>query len=92
MLAHVLRPDSFQVSFTYDTLGRRLTKSFRAGTTRWVWDDNTSLHEWVEETNLKQIAEEAAVNAAQTGGSEALDKIKESMTTWLFPVASGPSI
>ena len=84
MLSHLLRPDGFQVSFTYDALGRRLTKSFRGDTTKWVWDGNTPLHEWVEETNLKQQSEEAAANAALTGGSEALDKIKESMTTWLF--------
>ena len=84
MLSHVLRPDGFQVSFTYDALGRRLTKSFRGDTTKWVWDGNTPLHEWVEETNLKQQSEEAAANAAITGGSEALDKIKVSMTTWLF--------
>ena len=36
------------------------------------------------ETNLKQQSEEAAANAAITGGSAALDKIKVSMTTWLF--------
>jgi RHS repeat-associated protein len=48
MLAKVVRPDGAEVTFTYDALGRRLTKSFRGKTTRWIWDGNLPLHEWVE--------------------------------------------
>ena len=49
MLAKVIRPNEEEVSFTYDALGRRLTKTYRNRTTRWVWDGNVPLHEWVEE-------------------------------------------
>jgi YD repeat-containing protein len=48
MLAHVRRPDGSVVSFAYDALGRRISKRYRGQTTRWVWDGNVPLHEWVE--------------------------------------------
>jgi RHS repeat-associated protein len=48
MLKSVARPDGSEVTFTYDALGRRLSKTYRGQTTRWVWDGNVPLHEWVE--------------------------------------------
>jgi RHS repeat-associated protein len=36
------------VSFGYDALGRRVRKTFRGQSTKWVWDGNVPLHEWVE--------------------------------------------
>ena len=45
-LESVLRPDGQAVCFTYDALGRRLSKRYRGQTTRWVWDGNVPLHEW----------------------------------------------
>lgn len=48
MLEKVLRPDGDAVTFTYDALGRRISKTFMGKTTRWVWDGNVLLHEWVE--------------------------------------------
>ncbi len=47
-LARVVRPDGEAVTFTYDALARRLSKSFRGKTTRWIWDGDVPLHEWVE--------------------------------------------
>jgi RHS repeat-associated protein len=48
MLVKAVRPDGAAVTFTYDALGRRLTKRFRGKTTKWIWDGNVPLHEWVE--------------------------------------------
>jgi len=48
MLNAVVRPDGTQVTFAYDALGRRVSKSYLGQTTRWVWDGNVPLHEWVE--------------------------------------------
>ena len=48
MLAKVTRPDGTEVTFAYDALGRRVTKTYRGQTTHWVWDGNNPLHEWVE--------------------------------------------
>ncbi|PJJ59362.1 RHS repeat-associated core domain-containing protein [Hymenobacter chitinivorans] len=47
-LTSVTRPDGYAVTFTYDALGRRLSKRFRGRVTRWVWDGNQPLHEWQE--------------------------------------------
>ncbi|MBL7798022.1 MAG: RHS repeat protein, partial [Saprospiraceae bacterium] len=48
MLRRVVRPDGDTVTFTYDALGRRISKQYRGKTTRWVWDGNNILHEWIE--------------------------------------------
>ncbi len=48
MLKQVIRPDGDKVTFTYDALGRRISKTHRGKTTRWVWDGNVPLHEWIE--------------------------------------------
>ncbi|RBL92459.1 RHS repeat-associated core domain-containing protein [Chitinophaga flava] len=46
MLKEVCRPDQKTVSFQYDALGRRTEKVFNNRVTRFVWNDNTPLHEW----------------------------------------------
>lgn len=46
MLKSVTRPDQQIVHFEYDALGRRTAKIFRGEITRWLWDNNTPLHEW----------------------------------------------
>ena len=48
MLTKVVRPDGETVTFTYDALARRFSKTYRARTTKWIWDGNLPLHEWVE--------------------------------------------
>jgi len=47
MLAKVIRPDG-EVEFGYDALGRRVWKKYQGKTTKWVWDGNVPVHEWVE--------------------------------------------
>lgn len=46
MLTSVLRPDGHRVAFTYDALGRRLSKTYKGKTTYWLWEGNKPLHEW----------------------------------------------
>lgn len=48
MLASVVRPNGHVVAFGYDPLARRTFKKYRGKTTRWIWDGNVPLHEWVE--------------------------------------------
>ncbi len=48
MLSKVVRPDGSEVGFGYDALGRRVRKTYRGQQTRWVWDGNVPLHQWVE--------------------------------------------
>jgi RHS repeat-associated protein len=48
LLAQVTRPNGHVVEFSYDALARRIAKRYRGKTTRWIWDGNVPLHEWVE--------------------------------------------
>ena len=48
MLSRVVRPDSKEVSFAYDALGRRTEKTYEDVATHFVWDGNAPLHEWQE--------------------------------------------
>ena len=70
MLRSVKRPDGEMVSFEYDPLGRRISKTYKDKTTRWVWDGNVPLHEWTEEE--KKVTEQTE------------DGRGESLITWLF--------
>ncbi|HVY37530.1 MAG TPA: DUF6531 domain-containing protein [Polyangia bacterium] len=63
-LAAVIRPDGEQVSFTYDALARRLSKTFRGLTTRWIWAGHAPLHEWVERESSAAPAPPAGPRAA----------------------------
>jgi len=48
MLTKVVRPNGKVVEFGYDALGRRVWKKYGAKTTKWIWDGNVPVHEWVE--------------------------------------------
>src|SRR5581483_11955224 len=48
LLAAVVRPDGGVVEFGYDPLARRVSNKFGGRTTRWLWDGNVPLHEWIE--------------------------------------------
>jgi RHS repeat-associated protein len=48
MLAKVIRPDGKTVEFGYDALGRRVWKKYQGKTTKWIWDGDVPVHEWVE--------------------------------------------
>lgn len=71
MLQAVTRPDGQVVTFTYDALGRRLSKQYKSTITKWLWDGNKPLHEWKENT---QTGQKLSSTAEVEGG----------ITTWLF--------
>ncbi|MEM6628756.1 MAG: RHS repeat-associated core domain-containing protein [Bacteroidota bacterium] len=48
LLKEVIDPNDERTRFTYDVLGRRISKSHGECTLRWVWDNNLPLHEWEE--------------------------------------------
>ncbi|MEK5039315.1 RHS repeat-associated core domain-containing protein [Sporosarcina sp. FSL K6-3457] len=51
MMSKVIKPDQTEVTFKYDSLGRRIEKSSNEKTTRFVWDGNTILHEYFLEND-----------------------------------------
>ncbi|MCL1935055.1 MAG: contractile injection system protein, VgrG/Pvc8 family [Defluviitaleaceae bacterium] len=48
LMSKVIRPDKKAVTFKYDPLGRRISKSFDGITTKFVWDKDKVIHEWKE--------------------------------------------
>ena len=72
-LAKVVRPDGEEVTFEYDALGRRLSKSFGTTVTRWMWNGNVPLHQW------KQRREYSVMEDRWNTDAERWD-----MTVWLF--------
>jgi RHS repeat-associated protein len=70
MLTRVVRPDGDTVTFAYDALGRRISKTYRGKTTKWIWDGNVPLHEWVE---TDPAAANAAAAPAQTSGAPEIE-------------------
>ena len=61
------------MTFEYDALGRRLSKSFGTTVTRWVWNGNVPLHQW------KQRREYSIMEDRWNTDAERWD-----MTVWLF--------
>jgi RHS repeat-associated protein len=84
MLKTVVRPDRKKVEFTYDALGRRLTKTFQDQTTHFVWDGNVPLHEWTSSTEESNFEiKGGTLSGAETTGE--LEHITpENLTTWVF--------
>ncbi|WP_282957617.1 RHS repeat domain-containing protein [Lysinibacillus mangiferihumi] len=77
MMAKVMKPDMTEVTFKYDTLGRRIEKCSEGRATYFVWDGNTILHEYLSQDNSVE-------NASQT---DDLD----SLITWVFNDGFVPS-
>jgi RHS repeat-associated protein len=80
MLQKVIRPDGKEVTFTYDALGRRLSKCFGGKITRWVWDANVPLHEWCYAEKEKPVAEVNEWGELKYNKQEPV----ENMITWVF--------
>jgi RHS repeat-associated protein len=55
-LGEVVRPDGTVVRFTYDALGRRITKATHGQITHWVWHGNQLLHEWISTETEANVA------------------------------------
>ena len=90
MLARVLRPDGKTVEFGYDALGRRVWKKYQGKTTKWIWDGNVPVHEWVELDPgvAAEPAPEKVVEAEDAGlRQRAVDLAKRSSQG---PPLSGP--
>ena len=72
MLRLVIRPDGRLVEFRYYALGRHTANRYLGKVTRWVWDGNTPLHEWVAAATDNDEREEVSCPDGN------------SLTTWVF--------
>ncbi|MGN4127498.1 RHS repeat domain-containing protein [Lysinibacillus sphaericus] len=55
MMAKVIKPDKTEVTFKYDSLGRRIEKRSDEKSMRFVWDGNTILHEYCSENDSAEL-------------------------------------
>jgi len=78
MMSKVIRPDKTEVTFKYDSLGRRIEKSSDEKTMRFVWDGNTILHEYFRRNNSDEF-ENIVEYSLQTDS-----KIVDNLVTWVF--------
>ena len=60
---------AFDALFTYDALGRRLSKD-AIGITCWLWNDNVPLHEWTPKRRRNEQGE--------------IEENQKDLRTWLF--------
>jgi len=89
LLEKVLRPDGLVVCFAYDPLSRRISKTFDGKTTKYVWDGNKIIHEWVETLRIPEAlpAVESADSTSkhtQIAQPPVQDTALEALCTWLF--------
>lgn len=61
MLSKVIKPDKSEVTFKYDSLGRRVEKCSGGKIIRFIWDGNTHIHEWEKEEGVKTKVNESLV-------------------------------
>jgi RHS repeat-associated protein len=86
MLVAVRRPDSSCVTFTYDALGRRLSKKFKNTVTNFAWNGKVPLHEWKENSITGYLlcdnSRKIDLNDDET------DQNNSGIITWLFDVGT----
>lgn len=77
MLKRILTPYGKEVSFTYDAIGRRISKTLDNKTTYWVWNGNVPIHEWTvnNEPTKKVLKEENELQYPQAPAD---------MISWIF--------
>ncbi len=83
MMSKVIRPDNKEVTFKYDSLGRRIKKSSDDKTIQFVWDGNTILHEYCSQND--------AVDLENLVESQNKSEIPDSLVTWVFNEGFVPS-
>jgi RHS repeat-associated protein len=85
LLKKIIRPDKKPVTFEYDALGRRIAKIYAGKVTRWIWDGNTPLHEWIYDADKRpQVVIDELGNIITS--PEPVPA--ETLTTWVFEAGS----
>ncbi|MBC5623762.1 RHS repeat-associated core domain-containing protein, partial [Butyricimonas hominis] len=80
MLAGVKTPDGKTISFGYDALGRRVSKTVDGTVRRFGWDGNVVLHEWkISEADRPRLITDGS-GREEYEGTEKLENI----VTWIY--------
>ncbi|MBL7772587.1 MAG: AHH domain-containing protein [Chitinophagaceae bacterium] len=78
LLKEVIRPDGNRIRYSYDALGRRLSKSYKDKITKWAWDGMVPVHEWTESNTAKTVDASGNITPPEKTG----------LTTWIFKEGS----
>ena len=85
MMSKVIKPDNTEVTFKYDSLGRRIEKRSDEKTMSFVWDGNTILREYFRQNDSDKF-ENLVESSLQTDS-----KIVDNLVTWIFKDGFVPS-
>ncbi|MEK4425957.1 RHS repeat domain-containing protein [Solibacillus sp. FSL K6-1523] len=83
MMLKVIKPDQTEVTFKYDSFGRRIEKRTDEKTMQFVWDGNTILHEYFSKNDSAKLESLA--------GSQNNSEIPANLVTWVFNDGFVPS-
>ncbi|WP_197141123.1 RHS repeat domain-containing protein [Lysinibacillus sphaericus] len=78
LMSKVIKPDKAEVTFKYDSLGRRIEKSSNEKLTKFLWDGNTILHEYFLQNDSDKFENPVEYS------SENKSEIPENIVTWIF--------
>ena len=80
MLAGVKTPDGKTISFGYDALGRRVSKTVDGTVRRFGWDGNVVLHEWeISEADRPRLITDGSGREEYDGTEK-----PENLVTWIY--------
>ncbi|MEK4425952.1 hypothetical protein [Solibacillus sp. FSL K6-1523] len=83
MMSKVIKSDQTEVTFKYDSLGRRIEKRTDEKTMQFVWDGNTILHEYFTEKDSIDLGSLAKLQKSF--------EIPANLVTWVFNDGFVPS-
>nr|WP_277350989.1 RHS domain-containing protein [Aneurinibacillus aneurinilyticus] len=78
LMSKVIKPDKTEVTFKYDSLGRRIEKCSDDKTMSFVWDGNTILHEYFSEENSYKF------DNLEECSSQSKSETPDNLVTWVF--------
>ncbi|UHA73171.1 DUF6531 domain-containing protein [Paenibacillus sp. 481] len=92
MMSKVVRPDGQEVTFKYDSIGRRIEKHFAGVINCYMWDGNNVLHEWkVTDQPADSLMEHSSEDKIDTIIIDDLERRQQSLAdyldnliTWVF--------
>ncbi|WP_427108129.1 RHS repeat-associated core domain-containing protein [Lysinibacillus xylanilyticus] len=85
MMSKVIKPNKAEVTFKYDSLGRRIEKCSKEKISKFVWNENTILHEYFVENNSDKF-ESLVENSSQNN-----PEIPDNLVAWVFNDGFVPS-
>ncbi|MEY9972703.1 RHS repeat-associated protein [Lysinibacillus sp. RC46] len=85
MMSKVIKPNNTEVTFKYDSLGRRIEKSSDEKIMKFVWDGNIILHEYFSQNDSDKFEDLEEYSSLKKS------EIPDNLVTWVFNDGFVPS-